>query len=341
MTKPSLMEQEARESADCVRRQIFQVERVVGEIADEIMAQDLDLIVTCARGSSDHAALFGKYLLEPLLGLPVTSASPSLVSVYDADQRLSRALTVSISQSGKSPDIVAYAEMARAAGSRTLAIVNTPGSPLTESADWTVPLGAGTEKSVAATKSYICTLAALVQLASALAPTRDLDVVLKELPEVLERATSLDADAMVRFLSEEKSCFIVGRGLGFAIAQEAALKLKETCGIHAEAISAAEVQHGPMALLAQGVPVLFLVHGDRTEEEQVALAHRFANEGAKVFLAAPDRFDPDLSIVEGQSHISSAIGMIQTFYLMAAQLAAVRGNNPDQPPLLKKVTETH
>ena len=133
---------------------------------------------------------------------------------------------------------------------------------------------------------------------------------------------------------------IVGRGLGFAIAQEAALKLKETCGLHAEAISAAEVQHGPMALLARGVPVLFLIHGDATTESQSDLAARFAAGGAKVFVAGPQSVSPQLTIAEGASHVASAIGIIQTFYIAAARLASLRGQDPDRPPLLSKITET-
>lgn len=341
MFQMSAMESEARESAAAVRRQIASLARPVEEVAASIAGHPPRMLVTCARGSSDHAALFSKYLIEARLGWPVMSAAPSLVSVYEAEQQLAGSLMLSISQSGKSPDIVAYARMARAAGARTVAIVNTPESPLAEAAHWCLPLSARAERSIAATKSYICSLAAIMQLAAAFARSRELAEALDELPDLLDRAAAVDPAPLTRFLSSERNCFVVGRGLGFAIAQEAALKLKETCGIHAEAISAAEVQHGPMALLAQGVPIVFLIHGDRTTADQLALARRLSKAGARIFVAGPGSVAPDLTIAEGGSTTAAAIGIVQTFYLMAAELAARRGLDPDKPPLLSKVTETN
>lgn len=335
------METEARESADCVRRQVHTLRASITNLAASLRDNPPAFVTTCARGSSDHAALFGKYLIERALGLPVASAAPSVASVYGIALSLEDALTVAISQSGKSPDIVRYTQMAREGGARTLAIVNTPASPLADATQWTLALSAGPERSVAATKSFICTLAALTQLVGDIAQSRELADATAELPDVLSRAAAVDYSALQSFLAEEQGCFVVGRGLGYAIAQEAALKLKETCGILAEAISAAEVQHGPMTLLAQGVPVLFLIHGDRTAKDQIELAHHFAAQGARVFVAAPARYAPDLPLAEGASPVATAVGMIQTFYLMAASLSVSRGNDPDNPPLLNKVTETH
>ena len=336
----SLMEQEARESAARVDAQRAVLAPTVRDIAGSI-ARDLPALwATCARGSSDHAALFAKYLVETATGLPVMSASPSLVSVYAIRQVLPKAAALAISQSGRSPDVLAYLVMAREAGAHTIAIVNTPASPVGRAAQWRLPLAAGEELSVAATKSYICTLAAIVQLTAAIAGSRELEQALDELVDVLGRAAASETEPLTRFLAGESSCLIVGRGLGFAIAQEAALKLKETCGLHAEAISAAEVQHGPMALLARGVPVLFLIHGDATTESQSDLAARFAAGGAKVFVAGPQSVSPQLTIAEGASHVASAIGIIQTFYIAAARLASLRGQDPDRPPLLSKITET-
>lgn len=341
MTVPSLMESEARESAALVARQSEALRAEISMLAADLREGTPGLVVTCARGSSDHAALFGKYLIEHHLALPVASAAPSVASVYDVGLRLAGALVIAISQSGKSPDIVDYTRMARGAGARSLAIVNTPGSPLAEAAEWSLPLSAGTERSVAATKSYICTLAALVQLIGETAELVELRAALDEMPNVLTRAAAVDGAGLRDFLAQESGCIIVGRGLGYAIAQEAALKLKETCGILAEAISAAEVQHGPMTLLAQGVPAVFLIHGDRTAADQLALARRFADQGARVFVAAPSGCgEPDMVLASGKSPVATAVGMIQSFYLMAAGLSARRGHDPDHPPLLNKVTET-
>ena len=341
MNHTSLMEKEALASAELVRKQSVANAFALVRLAEEIREKSPSLVVTCARGSSDHAALFGKYLIEADLGLPVMSAAPSVVSVYEQRQKLDDALLLSISQSGQSPDLVSFTRMAREAGALTVSFVNASNSPLAEAANRNVPLMAGVEQSVAATKSYICTLSAIVQFVEALSPHRNSVSVSDELPNVLRQAAKVDCTSLVHFLSAKTNCFIVGRGFGFAIAQEAALKLKETSGIHAEAISAAEVQHGPMALIAQGTPVVFLIHGDRTADAQIALAQRFRAEGGKVFVLAPPQWPSDLVIGEGSSHVATAIGIIQTLYLMIAQLAVARGLDPDCPPMLSKVTETN
>ena len=333
------MHREALEAAAVVAGQSESADRIEA-IARALRDAPPRFVVTCARGSSDHAATFAKYLTEAELGIPVASAAPSIASVYGRRQLLDSALAIVISQSGRSPDIVRYAEDARAGGARLVALVNVAGSPLAEVAHDVLPIGAGEERSVAATKSYIGSLALLVRLVAAWSGDGALSAALDDLPAILARAARLDWSPAVEALRDASQMFVVGRGLGFGIAQEAALKLKETCGLHAEAVSAAEIRHGPMAIAGEGFPVLLLAQDDAAAEGTAALAAELRERGARVLLAAPDGLAPDLPIAAGAHPACTAIGLIQSFYPMAAALSVARDFDPDAPPYLRKVTET-
>ena len=295
------------------------------------------MVVTCARGSSDHAATYAKYLIETATGVPTSSAALSVSSVYDAIPKLDGALFLAISQSGRSPDLLATAEAAKKSGARIVALVNDETSPLAELADITLGLKAGPELSVAATKSYIAALAAIAQLVAAWTEDAELDAALAALPDTLAQAWRLDWSPAAARLKTATSLYVLGRGPGYAAAQEAALKFKETCGLHAEAFSAAEVKHGPMALVGEGFPVLIFAQHDQTEEGVLALAAQLAADGAQVLLAG----GPASSLPTLAAHPTlEPIVRIQGFYRLANALAVARGLDPDSPPHLKKVTET-
>lgn len=336
----SLMFSEARESVERVLEQASMLSPLITEIAADLRQCPPRLIITCARGSSDHAATFAKYMFERWLGVPVCSASPSLSSVFFVQQKLDSALVLGISQSGRSPDLLSYVAMARSGGAKIASIVNVADSPLASAGDWLLPLAAGGEFSVAATKSYICTIAALIQLGAALTEAPELITSLAALPDALSKASETKWSALEDLLLDTRNCFIVGRGTGLAIAQEAALKLKETCGIHAEAISAAEIKHGPMALIAQDIPVIFLIHGDETAASQLQLADEFRSCGGRVLVAGSAAIGADLVIDIEAPPSAMAAALILAFYLTAARLAPQRGIDPDIPPLLSKITET-
>lgn len=297
-------------------------------------------VLTCARGSSDHAATFAKYLVETRLRVPTASAAPSMSSVYGASLQAERTLFLAISQSGQSPDLLASARAARDGGALTLALVNDAASPLAELSDLVLPLTAGPERSVAATKSYIASLTALVGLVAAWSGDSALDAAADRLPDALQRAWGLDWSALTDALLGATSLFVLGRGLGLGIAQEAALKFKETCGLHAEAFSAAEVRHGPMALVGPDFPVLIFRQGDETGDSVEALAGELAERGANVLLAggaAPGATTlPSLS----EDPVLEPILQVQSFYRAVNALSVARGFDPDCPPHLKKVTET-
>jgi glucosamine--fructose-6-phosphate aminotransferase (isomerizing) len=219
-------------------------------------------------------------------------------------------------------------------------MVNVEDSPLTAAADDVVPLCAGPELSVAATKSYICSLSAIVHIASAWKQDRPLRTALDAVPAALRSTWELDWSPLVDGLTDARNLFVVGRGLGLGAAQEAALKLKETCGLHAEAFSAAEVRHGPMAIVGPDFPVLFLTQDDDTAAGMLELAREFRTRGARVWIAGTDPAVDGLPVSPTAHPACTPIVTIANFYRAANALALKRGRNPDMPPHLRKVTET-
>jgi glucosamine--fructose-6-phosphate aminotransferase (isomerizing) len=337
---PSRMHREAAEGPEVVRLQFEANARALRDLGAALRARAPRAVVTCARGSSDHAATFAKYLVETHAHVITSSAAPSLSSIYDASTNLDDVVFIAISQSGRSPDLLASARNARERGALTIALCNTPGAPLAEVAHYTVPLHAGPEKSVAATKSFIASLSALVHLVAEWAGDSALLDALARAPAQLRGAFELDWSAAIETLRAASNLFVIGRGYGLGIAQEAALKFKETCGLHAEAFSAAEVRHGPMAIVGSGFPVLAFSQSDDTRPSIETVAQEFAARGAGVLLAggsAPGALA--LPVVEAHPVIEPML-MVQAFYRFAAALAEARGYDPDVPPHLRKVTET-
>lgn len=335
-----------------MRREILEIPDAAGRLIDASDGQLLAagrrlrelsprVVVTVARGSSDHAAGFLKYVTELRTGIPVASLGPSIASIYGAQLRLDGAACLTISQSGKSPDIVAMAETARAGGALTVAITNTPGSPLANACEHAVDIRAGTEKSVAATKSFVnSVIAGLLLLAHWTDDDRLLEAV-RELPQHLRKAVDCDWMAIAEALTGENSLFIIGRGPSAAIAHEAALKFKETCAMHAEAYSAAEVMHGPMALVEPGFPVVALAARDASEHSIAEAADLLAGKGASAFISSTLATRAEkLPHVSTGHPITDSLPLVVSFYAFAEAFARLRGLNPDVPPHLRKVTET-
>jgi glucosamine--fructose-6-phosphate aminotransferase (isomerizing) len=333
---------EAAGSADAAERQRSCLADPLERLGRRLRELDPPFVITCARGSSDHAATFAKYLIETRIRTPVASFAPSTSSVYrTAWRKLKGALFLAISQSGQSPDLILSARAARDAGAFVVAIVNDPASPLAEVAELAIPIQAGSERSVAATKSYIASLLVLARLVAAWTEEDELADALNNAPQILRSAWALDWTPAVEPLSESSGLYVLGRGLSLGIAQEAALKLKETCGLHAEAYSAAEVKHGPMAIVGTGFPVLMLVPNDEAREAFEPLARDFIERGARVILAGTE--EPGaltLPVLPGLHPVLAPIASIQSFYRLAAELSLARGLHPDRPPHLSKVTET-
>jgi glucosamine--fructose-6-phosphate aminotransferase (isomerizing) len=336
MMTATLMDREAAEAAAAVRRMLAANHTTLADLGQRLRTAPPAAVVTCARGSSDHAATYGKYLIETLCGIPVASAAPSIASVYDAPvMAASDRLCIALSQSGRSPDLLATVAAQQRSGAHVVAIVNDATSPLAEAADTLIALEAGPEKSVAATKSFIAMTAALAALAAAWAQDAELAAAVDALPDLLDRAAAIEWPAVEDALADATNLFVIGRGYGLGITQEAALKLKETCALHAEAFSAAEVRHGPMTIVGPGFPVLALATSDPAGDAVREVAAMFRDRGATVELvsAGDDRSLAAHPAIE-------PILMIQSFYRMANRLSLRRGLDPDSPPHLAKVTCT-
>jgi len=334
------MYREAAQAPQAVREQLQATAARVAQLTARLRQRPPRAVVTCARGSSDHAATFARYLIETRLGVLTSSAAPSVSSVYDARPDLAGAMMLAISQSGASPDLLSAVSSARAAGAHIVALVNAEDSPLAQLADDLIPLCAGLERSVAATKSYIASLAAIVHLVASWSRDAQLAAALQQAPELLERAWQLDWGAAVTRLTPASNLYVIGRGLGLGVAQEAALKLKETCGLHAEAVSAAELRHGPMALVRAGFPLLIFTQNDESRSGVTRLAAELAAQGADVLLAGADAARATLLPTEAAHPVIEPLLFAQSFYRMANALSLARGGDPDRPPHLHKVTET-
>jgi glucosamine--fructose-6-phosphate aminotransferase (isomerizing) len=333
---------EAVEGASVAERQLAELKHDLRSLGQRLRMMDPPLVITCARGSSDHAATFAKYLIEIRARTPVASFAPSTASLYATPWRhLEGTVFLAISQSGQSPDVLVSARAARDAGALVIAIVNDIHSPLSEIAEVTIPMLAGPERSVAATKSFIASLLVILGLVAAWTEEDDLDGASAIAPQVLRAAWDLDWSPAVEPLTGGSNLLVLGRGLNYAIAQEAALKLKETCNLHAEAFSAAEVKHGPMALVRAGFPVFMLMPSDEGRDALDELLRDFIGRRAQLIVAGGEQdgalclpFLPDLHPV------LAPIAAIQSFYRFANSLSLARGLDPDRPPHLRKVTET-
>ena len=334
------MYREASEAAEVVRAQYERNRLEVEKLGSKLRSLVPRVVITSARGSSDHAATFAKYLIETRTGVLTASAAPSVSSIYGIQQDLRQCLFLAISQSGRSPDLVATAVAAKSAGAIIVALVNADNSPLGDIADVLLPLCAGPEQSVAATKSYIASLAAIVHLVAGWNEDKQLMDALKDAPDLLARAWQLDWSPALPTLTRAEHLFVIARGVGLGVAQEAALKCKETCRLHAEAFSGAEVRHGPQALLQSNFPTLMFTQNDETRPDMEALARELIARNVAVLIACnavPGA--TQLPTVDAHAAIQPLL-LAQSFYKLANALSIARGCDPDRPPHLRKITET-
>jgi glutamine---fructose-6-phosphate transaminase (isomerizing) len=335
------MEAEWQESPDAVGRQREALEAPLAELLRRIRRNPPNVIVTCVRGSSAHSATFGKHLFERHLGIPVSAFAPNVATIYRQRLRLNGQLFFTVSQSGRSDDLIESAAMAKAAGALTAAIVNDTESPLARSSDIVLPMAAGPEFSVAATKSFVTSLSAWLHVAAGWAELDELQAAIERLPNRLAAATRLDWSSALNALCEATSLVTLGRGPTLAIAREAALKLKETSNLHAEAFSGAEFVHGPVALIDASYPVLLFMPTDQAAAGLHALAADLRGKNARVFMTDwSEQQTGGLPALVPDHPDADAVCLIQSFYALAIRTAQRRGTNVDLPRHLQKVTRT-
>ncbi|WP_024516182.1 SIS domain-containing protein [Bradyrhizobium sp. Tv2a-2] len=334
----SAMARETCESADVAAR-ILHSRQAIGDIARHLDIGAMPLAVLCGRGSSGHAGVFMRYLIETRLHLPVSASAPSVITAFRKPLSLEHALFIVVSQSGQSPDLVAATRSARASGARTVAIVNVVPSPVAEAAEFVIPIEAGVEHSVAATKTVVGSMAAGAELIAALAADEALRSALDRLPERLSRAAALDWSAVSGDLAAASAVFVASRGLGLGPAREIALKLAEILRLPALGFSAAELQHGPRAALSARTPVIMMRLNDETAATVDQLADDLRGSGISLHLAGGPR--ASLPWIGDDDAATDAITMLVPAYRMIERTARAWGFDPDRPPQLSKVTQTY
>ncbi|NRA87715.1 MAG: SIS domain-containing protein [Rhizobiales bacterium] len=334
------MFREIAEIPAVVERQINELLPVYLEIGKMLVTRS-GPIITCARGTSDQAAQYFKFLVESGTGRPVTSMPPSIASVYHSKLKLEDGVCLSISQSGGSPDLLALQNAAQEGGAIAVSVLNTIPSPMSVNSDYSLPLVAGKENAVAATKSFVASLVAVAAIYAGMKNDTSLIEALKILPDSLDKSLGMNWDAATDAFKNSQSLFVLGRGAGYAIAGEASLKLKETCQIHAESYSAAEVQHGPMVLARKKLAVLAFFPSGRGHESVLKSVEIFSRNGASVFTVGSDLGTAsNLSSAPSPHFLLNEICQITSFYKFVEKLSCHMGLNPDKPPLLNKITET-
>lgn len=336
-----LMEAELHEAPHVVARQTELLARPLRELTALLRHTPPQVVMTCARGSSAHAANFGKYLIERHLGVPVAPVAPSIMTIYRRRLQLKGQLFLTISQSGRSDDLVEAALSARAFGALTAAIVNDTRSPLASACDIILPMAAGEELSVAATKTFVASVAILLNLTANWASERAVKSALDRLPDRLAEAVQLDWSNAIGALSAAKSLATLGRGPTLSIAQEASLKLKEVCNIQAEAFSGAEFQHGPITLVSDSYPVLIFMPTDEAASNLAGVAADVSRKSNSVFMTGTRAgVAGELPVLSPDHPDTDAVCLIQSFYKLAVRLAEHRGLNVDRPRHLQKITRT-
>ena len=337
----SQMRRELAEIPEAVETLLVAGAGPIAAAAEAVAACDPPVVATVARGSSDHVCTLLKYACELLLGVPVASVGPSVASIYGTPLKLGGGVCLAVSQSGRSPDIVAMAENAARSGALTVAITNDPASPLAVASAHALPIHAGPELSVAATKTFVTSAVAGLMLLAAWKRDEDLRTALSGLPEALARAGAVDWPEVRAALGGRHSLYVLGRGPSWAVANEVALKFKEVARIHAESYSAAEVLHGPVSIVDEGFPVICLAAGDAAEAGLAAAADGMAAKGAACFVtSSAARRATRIDHVRTGHGLTDPLALVVSGYAMVERLAVERGIDPDRPRHLSKITET-
>lgn len=343
----SVLHDEIMEQPTAIARLLDAEIAPVRALAQALSARHFDYLLIAARGTSDNAARYAQYLFGTALGLPVALATPSLHTLYGARLRFAGALVLGISQSGQSPDICAVLTDARAAGAPTIAITNDVDSPLARAAEHVIALHVGVEHSIAATKTYTAQLAALALLALNLAGDAAGLAALRTVPEALAATLALD-QRMAEIAAHEHAiaaAVTISRGYNYATAWEIALKLKELAYVPTEPYSAADFQHGPIALVREHFPVLLIAPHGAASADLLALAQRLRGMRAQLLVISdvPELLataDEPIALPASVEERFSPLTAVLPGQLFALHFARARGLDPDHPRLIEKITET-
>ena len=343
----TLMWKEISEEPQAVRNCLEKNRSLISEMAEKFRSSGIDNVMIAARGTSDHAGIYAKYIMEIELGIPVALAAPSVFTVYGKKLKLGRTLVIGISQSGKAADALEVLKAANAAGAVTVSITNFPDSPLATEAKYHLDCSAGLEKSVAATKTFITQMALLAALTAEWAGDRAFLEDINKIPEGIEEILN-DSEYIkekvqrYRYMNE---CFVLARGTNYPIALETALKIQETCYVRARAYATSDFYHGPYAMIEKNMPVFVIAPEGPAFKDVREMAVKLKGSGAELIIISNnnellEHADCALRIPASDNDLLTpfynAVGA-QTF---ACNLALARGLNPDSPRELSKVTIT-
>jgi glucosamine--fructose-6-phosphate aminotransferase (isomerizing) len=340
MAEPQAASAMARETAEipALAERLLSRTDMFAAIAERIEQAKPRIVVFCGRGSSGHVGVYLRYLFEARLGLLGSAAAPSVVTAYQRPPDMRDALFVVVSQSGRSPDIIKATEVARESGALTLAIVNDDNSPAADASELVLPIGAGPEHSVAATKSVVLSMIAGAQLVAALARDDDLTSALHDLPVRLSGALACDWSAWADSVAGAAVSFVVGRGYGLGCVREIALKVAEILRVPALGYSAAELQHGPRASITPATPVLVLRQNDQAALAIDDFVRDLKATDTTAFTAGGA--DGTLPWIGDGHPVCDPVLMLIPAYRAIEAAARRRGFDPDNPPHLRKVTRT-
>jgi glucosamine--fructose-6-phosphate aminotransferase (isomerizing) len=343
----SFMIDEIHEQPQLIQKVLDAERENVRKLCRAMKEREINLAIIAARGTSDNAALFAKYLIEIHNGIPVALAAPSVITLYGAKFDLSHALVLGISQSGESTDVVEVIRSAREMGALTACITNVPGSELTEASDHTLLCHAGEEKSVAATKTYTTTLALIYMISGIMAGEDELIPQLESAAGMISRVFQVESriEEIAQRYRYMEECKVVARGINYATSKEAALKLAETCYVSAESFSMADLMHGPIAVVDAGFPVFMYAPQGKGFPTMVELAQKLEGWDVETIVFSSEEEILKLATIPVNLPVAVEETYSPLVYIVAAQLFAqylsgVKGHDPDHPRGLCKVTLT-
>lgn len=328
---------------NCINRNLG----IISEIVEEIKRSDINSIMIAARGTSDHAAVYAKYIIEINLGIPVALAAPSVFTVYGKKLKLDKTLVIGVSQSGKAADALEVLKAANEAGALTVSITNFKDSPLAKEARYHLDCSAGVEKSVAATKTFLAQITLLATLTAVWAEDKALLEEIKKIPlgiEEIIKNSAYISDRVQRYRYMEE-CFVMARGVNYAIALESALKIQETCYVRAKAYATSDFYHGPYAMIERNTPVIVYAPDGPSQSDVKEMIVKLKGSGAELIIISNNQELQELAdcffaIPATSNDVLSPFYNAVIAQIFACNLSLAKGLNPDNPRELNKVTIT-
>jgi glucosamine--fructose-6-phosphate aminotransferase (isomerizing) len=341
------MWEEILEQPDSLERCINSNRKTISELVAKIRLREIDSVVIAARGTSDHAGVYGKYIIETLIGVPVALAAPSVFTIYNSRLKLDKSLVIGISQSGKAADALEVIKCAGESGAITVSITNDSSSPLAQEAGFHLFCDAGLERSVAATKTFTTQIMLLAQLVAEWAGDEALKKELSQVPaniaRIFDEAESITSKVeRYRFMNE---CFVLSRGVNYAIALEAALKIQETCYVRAKGYATSDFHHGPFAMIDKDMPVIVYAPEGPALSDIAEMTEKLKSAGAEIIMVSNNAEmlglgDCALTIPDTRNDVISPFYNVTLAQMFACRLSLAKGLNPDAPRGLNKVTIT-